>query len=133
LLLLLLHLAADQPAGDAADDRTDYRAAIIAADHMAKHPAADCAGTGADRRAIVLAILRATRQQHCKQHHGQVSCFHILVPFVIDIAPANYEPDVAVSFIRRNELQFYTENIRLLPSIETSAVAIISLRELRSD
>jgi hypothetical protein len=100
---------------------------------MAQHRATDRTGAGTDCRTIVFAILRATRQQRRTQHNGQVSCFHILVPFVIDIAPANYEPDVAVSFIRRNELQFYTENIRLLPSIETSAVAIISLRELRSD
>jgi hypothetical protein len=85
---------------------------------MAKHPAADRAGTGADRRAIVLAILRATRQQRCKQHNGQVSCSHILVPFVIDIAPVNYEPNVAAPFIRCDELQFYTETFgfRLQPA-----------------
>jgi hypothetical protein len=118
LLLLLLHLAADQPAGDTADDRTDNRAAIIAADHMAKHPAADCAGTGADRRAIVLAILGATRQQCRKQHNSQASFFHILVPFVIEISPVNYEPNVAAPFVRCDELQFYTETFgfRLQPA-----------------
>jgi hypothetical protein len=52
---------------------------------MAEHRAADCTCTGADRGTVVLSILRASGQQDGAKHDRQVSGFHILAPFIIDI------------------------------------------------